>query len=234
MIFIATLSDTSNYCPKNRVWEQDRIKGFTLLEILIAITLLSLIFSIVLPSYTGTARIIKEVEYQADIYEMARITLERIKEDLESIYLKEGNRIILQGDNREINDKQGDFLRFRSRVHLPLDYRKGVKIISYYIKEHSDKKELSLYRTSSFELEEDLEEEKGGHIICDNLLSINYTFFDDSEQEYDYWDTEKMEFINKKLTRILIFLEFANENNPEAPYLFMTGVAFPADIYNAA
>ncbi len=189
-------------------------------------TLLALIFSTILPSYTSTARIIKEVEYQADIYEMARITLERIKEDLESIYLKAGNNITLKGDDREINDKQGDFLRFRSRVHLPLDDREGVKIISYYIEENSDKEMLSLYRTSNFELEEDVEEEKGGHIICTDLLSINYTFFDDSEQEYDYWDTEKTE-PSKKLARIVISLEFANENDQERPYVFMTGVAFP-------
>jgi len=59
------------------------IEGFTLLEILIALLILATVISIIFSSYTATFRNIEEAESQAEIYQMARITLGRMQEDLE-------------------------------------------------------------------------------------------------------------------------------------------------------
>ena len=64
-------------------------KGFTLVEILIAIIIFATIISILYSSYTGTLRNIKETQYQADIYHMARVAIERMVEDLESVYISQ-------------------------------------------------------------------------------------------------------------------------------------------------
>ena len=64
---------------------EDR-SGFTLLEILLALFIFTIVLSFIYTSYTGTFRIVDETEYQADIYRMARIAIERIYEDLESVY----------------------------------------------------------------------------------------------------------------------------------------------------
>lgn len=64
-------------------------KGFTLLEILIAVFIFGAVLSIVFTSYTGTFRIIDETESYADIYGKARIALERMQEDLQSAYFSE-------------------------------------------------------------------------------------------------------------------------------------------------
>ena len=60
------------------------LKGFTLLEILIAVVILVIVLSTVFASFTGTLRLVSETESQAEVYQMARIALERILEDLES------------------------------------------------------------------------------------------------------------------------------------------------------
>ena len=65
-------------------------RGFTLIEILIAVSILAVVLSTIFASYTGTFSIIEETESQADIYGMARIAMERIQEDLESAYASEG------------------------------------------------------------------------------------------------------------------------------------------------
>lgn len=62
-------------------------EGFTLLEILLALSILATVLSTVFASYTGAFRLVSETEGQAEIYQMARIALERIVEDLESFYL---------------------------------------------------------------------------------------------------------------------------------------------------
>jgi general secretion pathway protein J len=119
--------------------------GFTLLEILIALFIFVLVLSTIYASYTGTLRIVNETEYQADVYGMARIALERIYEDLESVYLPppeapteesksepqpepqpelesetvEETMPVFQfvGARTEVDDTRADTLRFASRAH---------------------------------------------------------------------------------------------------------------------
>ena len=57
-------------------------KGFTLLEVLIAMSIFAVVLSMLYTVYTGTFRNIEETESQADLYQMARIVLERMTEDL--------------------------------------------------------------------------------------------------------------------------------------------------------
>ena len=54
-------------------------KGFTLLEIIIALLILAVVLTTIFGSYTRTLGNIFETESQADIYAMARIALERIR-----------------------------------------------------------------------------------------------------------------------------------------------------------
>ena len=63
--------------------------GFTLLEILIAMALMATVLSIIYTAYLGTFRNMGETEANAEIYRMARISLERMGEDLESVYMSQ-------------------------------------------------------------------------------------------------------------------------------------------------
>ena len=62
-------------------------KGFTLLEILLAFFIFSIVLTTLYTAYTGTFRNIDQAESQSDAYQMARIALERMIEDLESTYV---------------------------------------------------------------------------------------------------------------------------------------------------
>ena len=59
-------------------------RGFTLVEILVAIAILAVVLSTIYVSYLSTMRIVKSLEYGDEIYYMARITLERMVLDLQS------------------------------------------------------------------------------------------------------------------------------------------------------
>jgi prepilin-type N-terminal cleavage/methylation domain-containing protein len=65
--------------------------GFTLIEILIAILILGTVLTTVYAAYTGTLRIVKDTGYEDDIYSMARVTMKRITENLESICKYDGS-----------------------------------------------------------------------------------------------------------------------------------------------
>ncbi len=75
-------------------------KGFTLLEILIAMFIFGVVLTTIFTSYTGTFRIIDETESQTDIYAMARTVMIRMQEDLESVHFKETGSSKSEGSSR--------------------------------------------------------------------------------------------------------------------------------------
>jgi len=114
--------------------------GFTLLEILLAIFILGIIVSTIYTAYSGTFSIVDRTTKEAEIYAMARIALERILEDLESIYIPDDDG----GDNygittgSQVGDKAFTNLEFTSSAHLTFSEElKGDTIarIVYYVKE---------------------------------------------------------------------------------------------------
>ena len=212
-------------------------KGFTLLEILIAITIFALILAVLYPSYTGTFTNIEAAESQSAIYHMARIALERITDDLQSAYLvtkKEGENEEDEADQTPgflgqdltIEARDADSLQFTSEEHLIFaeDDRKGRGRIAYSVKE--TEAYLYIYRSDTLELENQKEEEEG-FILCDRLHSLNITYKDENGETYDYWDSSDEQFKNKLPTLISLQLSFINEFDPESPIRFITSVSLP-------
>jgi general secretion pathway protein J len=74
-------------------------RGFTLVEILISIVIFAVVLTTIYASYAGSFRVIDETESQAEIYGMARVAMERISEDLESVYIGKDGEDTDQGGN---------------------------------------------------------------------------------------------------------------------------------------
>ncbi|MCK4785310.1 MAG: prepilin-type N-terminal cleavage/methylation domain-containing protein [Desulfobacteraceae bacterium] len=213
-----------------------RRRGFTLLEVLIAIVILATVLSTVFASYTATFRIVDETESQAEIYQMARIALERIVEDLESALCSPGKAeesedkdqlFEFAGEDDEISGRSADTLRFSSRAHIEFgdeDQRCGIAEISYYVDE-DEEEGFVLYRSDRLQLEDAPEEGKGGLPLCERLSSVDFTYYDAEGEEYDSWDPSSEDGMPH---RVSISLQFANPANPETPLKFFTSVALPA------
>jgi len=214
-------------------------RGFTLLEILIAMFIMAIVVSIIFTSYTGTFRVIDEAESQAEIYGMARIALQRIQEDLESAYFSQEKKPSQPGDiqpcrfegkDRDIEGRDADTLRFFSRAHLIFDeggVDSGTAEVSYYVKEKDGRDDLTLYRSDTPGFKEAPEEGTGGVVLCDGLWSIKFLYYDADGTVHDSWDTKKEEYKGKLPVMVSVFLDFLNMANTEEPYKFMTGVALP-------
>jgi len=223
--------------------------GFTLLEVLIAVFILAVVLSTIFTSYSGTFRVVNETESQAEMYEMARVAMQRIIEDLESLCFPRSEkseksesektseieeepvqRARFLGEDKEINGRAADTLRFLSRAHLVLDEdgeASGPAEIMYSVKESAEGDTLVLYRADTLEFEKVSEEEEEGVILCDSLVSVNFTYTDAKGDVHDTWDSTKEEFKERLPVKVSILLEFVNKSRPEAPLKFMTGVAVP-------
>jgi len=210
-----------------------KTSGFTLIEILIAIFILGTVLTTVYAAYTGTFRVVKDTQYTDDIYSMARTAMNRMGVDLESAC---GYGSSFTFASTEIEKEDFMELSFLSSAHLDFDEEKssGIAVINYLVLEDDEgggsilKRNDELYRDKAEEAEEE-ESRAGGYILCEGLQSLIYTFYDNSGEEYDFWDSESdLKTQNGKApTVVSIQMNFTNPDDKDRPYRFMTKVFLP-------
>jgi len=215
--------------------------GFTLMEILIAIFILAVVLSMLYAAYTGTFRNIDETASRADMYEMARIALDRMVEDLQCAYLspskeeetseeEQSSMTRFVGVLGETDGKRTDSLRFSSRAHLVF-YAEDAELdqteITYEVGESDEEGRFALFRSDTPALTILSEEETQGAVLCEGLHALSLTYYDATGEAYDSWDSMEDNFKEKLPARVSILLEFVNPLDPETPVRFFTSVALP-------
>ncbi len=222
--------------------EEKNQSGFTLLEILLAVFILSIVVSTIYAAYSGTFSIVESTTKEAEVYAMARIAMERIVEDMESIYVpvsateKENGEgyygfIATEG---QVGYKTFDNLEFTSTAHLSFsEESKGDTItkIQYYVKEGDSNEVFDLCRSDQPDPDTGLESETiSGPVLCEGLSDVEFTYYDAKGTSHDRWDSGSEEFGSKVPAMVTVSLSFLNLSDPEKPYMFTTGVAIPAGI----
>ncbi len=226
------------------------------MEILVATCILAIIMSTIFVTFTETLKNKNYTESQAEIYQMARIALERMQEDIECSFIQteentEGEEAaekedveaeedlssdIFSGTNEEIAGRDADSISFLSTKHLTLgdeDSYSGLAHIAFYVTERDGDEDededegFDLFRSDTPEYKESPEEKSGGILLCEHLHSVNFTFYNSDGDEHDDWDSSEGEFKNKLPSMVSIRLGFINKFNPEKPLIFETGIALP-------
>lgn len=212
-------------------------RGFTLMEILLAIFIFSIVLSALYASYAGTFFVIDSTEAQAAVYRKARIAVGRIAEDLQSAYYSgqvvDNEKFV--GEEREVRGHRADRLQFISRSHLVFNDQEteaGKTIIVYEVREKSNDGGLLLYRHDVPELFPQDEEGTGGLILCDDLEEVRFTYYGADGNEQSSWDAAQADFLDKpareRIPRLVaVMLRFINSSSPESPYTFVTSVILP-------
>jgi len=220
-------------------------KGFTLLEILIAISIFASVLSTIFISYTGTFNVLDQTESRANIYRMARIALERMQEDLESAYFISGTEkseskenpfdsTPFIGKDAEIDGRDADTLSFISRAHIDFDEEEngtGITGISYYVGENEKGDGFILYRSDTPRFAKAPEEGTGGLILCDGLFSVDFTYYDGDSKSLEKWDSTGDELKDKFPVMVEIELSFIDNSNTEIPVKFILNVSLPMGRY---
>jgi len=218
-------------------------KGFTLLELLVAIVIFAVVLSTIYASSTGTFRLVDETESQAEMYSMARIAMERMLEDLQSLYVsgrpsagisEEGTESPYQfiGTDEEIDGRSADSLRFISRAQVEFSGQEqdhGAAEITYYVRESDGGEDFVLYRAERalFEVPSALTEEIGGLVLCEGLLSVDFTYHGEDDEVRESWDSSSEGLKGEVPRRVTLSLRFFDELHPNLPLTFMTSVVLP-------
>ena len=209
--------------------------GFTLLEILISIFIFAIVVTTVFGSYNFVLSNSKTIDKIISSYEMGQNCLNRMIVDLESIHVclppaysppdfddpPDLYRIV--GDISDTDGSGFSRLRFTSLAHVPLKYEPQIKMpeIVYYVHAGNDNN-FVLRRADNIYSDKPFEEKKSDPVLCENVKSLTFIYYDQEGSEYETWDSDFEQFGHATPAAIGIKLEIGNDSDSQ---LFETMVA---------
>jgi len=223
-----------------------RNRGFTLLEVLLAMTVLGVVVAMLSLSLSASLKATESTEREEAIYFQAQTAMHRITADLAAAFPVRENALI--GEKQELNGLRADRLTVVSVAHLTLNPQKqqpGPATIRYRLRtDAEDGRKLLLLRSDTPLLPgmdaaaEDTAEP--AFLLADNLRSMQLTFFDRQGQEFDNWRqdlatiAESAEPTETALpAAVHCILEFWIDPDRQTTQTFSTRVLLPAESADA-
>lgn len=170
--------------------------GFTLLEVLLAMSVLGVVVAMLSLSLSGAIRVSEGTEQDEEIYAMAQTAMQRITEDLSAAFVSRDAPFL--GENVMEGGYRADKLQFCSLAHLVFNPEKqkfGLAQIGYRLERVQDTEDsYRLLRSDQLLLPGDAMQQAleaaPAFILADRLRSMQLTYFDDQGQEFDNWQSQ--------------------------------------------
>ncbi len=166
--------------------------GLTLLEILVAIVILSIMLGVVYSSFFGTTKIFAVLESNEDVYQTAQTLLDMMGRELRSASS-------LQGSNVELDDTAVDAISLITTSHRRkgVDAREGyLAEISYFLDVDAVTEERVLVK--SVDTSPDGDAASGGtlYVLSDQVESLNIFYYEKKEKEWlEEWSANEMPLV---------------------------------------
>ena len=219
--------------------------GFTLLEILIAVFIFSIVIATIFGTFNAVISRTDAIKNGMEGFEMARTCLNRITSDLNAIYIEQKplyhppdfndppDPYRVSAKETFAGNKSFSQLRFASTEHLPINGppEKGIAEIVYYVKEVGyPESEFVLKRSDviyPYDEDYEFEEKESDPVLCEAIEEFSILYYDKDKNEYEKWDSDS-EFLKYSTPySIKIKLKIKNPDG-DGSYTFSTEVTLPA------
>lgn len=182
--------------------------GFTLLEILLAIFIFSVMITMIFSTFNAVVSRTQAIKDGCGDYEMARTCLNRMASDLSALYVDvrplykprdvddDPDLYGFVGKEDNLGGKDFAQLRFASTEHLPMNGKpeKGIAQIVYYVQETGyPDTTYNLKRSDTLHFDtkrKEFEKKAGDPVLCQNLESLRFIYTDQDGQEMETWDSD--------------------------------------------
>ncbi len=211
-----------------------RIDGFTLFELLVAVAIFALMTVALYGAVNSLVSNTATLEKTASVYESARICIDRMVRDLESVYVSQPPAYEPPGFDSELDpyrftaDSNGGeaSVRFTAFSHIVFSHGINVKAgrIAYYLYRQAGSDTGELMRSDTVLQYESTLQKGRDPVVCENVESFELVFYDADGQEFDHWDSESREFgyATPKMVKVKIVIK-----EGERLYPFETMVSMP-------
>jgi general secretion pathway protein J len=182
--------------------------AFTLLEILIAITIFGILVATIYSSLNAVLSKNDAISYGADVHEKARACLNRIVMDLTSIYVElpplykqpettsDTDPYRFVAEKVTVGTNYYPKIRFTSMAHLPMSGSAGAGIaeIVYYVIENEDRDADPVLKRADraypFFQDDEFEERENDPTLCEDLEELIFTYYDQDGEAQEEWNSE--------------------------------------------
>lgn len=208
-----------------------RQAGFTLIEVMVSIGILSSITVLLWATSQGTFRTKKAVESKMARYRVARLAMDRMLRDVQMAYLSDNNVVGTEQTPRTyfdgVNRPDIDELRFSYFGHQRLyaESKEGdTAAVAYFgLRDKSDGGKFNLWRKETRRLQADRIDNANipgeAEIIADDVVRLELSYYEPVRKEWlDTWRTTQSDGMPNKLpSRVRVKLVIHDERGEELP-----------------
>jgi general secretion pathway protein J len=202
--------------------------GFTLLEVMLAIAIVSIMTMTLWGSLSGTATIKQRTETAADRVHAARVAMMRMTREIEMAFLSNSENIALQERRTAFvasPHAHFDELRFSWFGHQRLrsdSAEADTAVVSYFGRPNpDDRTTMDLMRRETRRLDAQDPEQLTGeaYALCSGVTRLKFLFYDHKKKDWaDEWDTKGADGVPYLPTHVRITLGLLNERQEEVVY----------------
>jgi len=213
-------------------------RGFTLLEVILAVTILALIGTMIYGGFSQTALNKARVEEDVDRSRVVHMALERMVRELSmafvsthvnpSLDLRVSNTAFIGKDNGR--EDRIDFTSFSHRRLYRNARESDQNEISYFVTEHPDDPNIKvLARREQNRIDDDPRRGGKSQILLENVEEFNVEYFDPLLSDWvQTWDTvNTLAQPNRLPSQVRIRLAVTDPRRRNAPQVFGTRVEIP-------
>ncbi|MCX5805945.1 MAG: prepilin-type N-terminal cleavage/methylation domain-containing protein [Proteobacteria bacterium] len=197
--------------------------GFTLLEVILSITLSSLLLLTVYFTYFGINRSVDAASEGREVLEAGPVLLELIKQDLRGVAPPPKSQFISKIQDRE-EEKPSHRIDFITTSAMG-DTAFGLSVVGYFTYNIPDKKEKIFVRRESKDIKNELVEGGINYELSNIITSFKLAFYD-GENWVDEWDSRTLGKMPKQV-RIMITLKDEKGFSKE----FISDETIPSALY---
>ena len=223
---------------QNRLIHAHPLSGFSLLEVLLAIAILSLVGALIYGGFAQTTINKKRVETDLDHSRTVHMALERMARELSMAFVSthvninpnlQTMRTAFIGKDRPGNDRI-DFTSFSHRRLYRNVHESDQNSISYFLTSHpNDPSNKVLARREQNRIDEDPSQGGKSQILLENVDSFDVEYFDPlTSQWIKTWNTTQATGqLNRLPSQIRIKLGVKDPHRPRRKQEFGTRVSIP-------
>lgn len=208
-------------------------RGFSIMEIMVAATLLSIMGALMWTSFSGTLDAKERIEAATDRMDELRIAMNRMANEISCAYIsqhfaREERRT--KTIFKEGGSGVGDRLMFTAFAHQPLvqDANESDQVVlTYYVDQDPDNAGGPTALIRKFKRRIDEDPEYGGveEALCTNVKEVTFDYWNDAAAEWrETWDTEGIDTPNVLPKRVRITMVANDENGKEIKLTTQTSI----------
>jgi general secretion pathway protein J len=204
-------------------------RGFTLIEIMVAVAIVAIVTTLTWGTFKDTFRTKSQIEATAARYRSVRLALERLARELSMAYISQ-DEDTSQAERRTrfYGKRHGDvdeimFSYFgHQRLYQDANECDTALVYYYSARDRDDSRKLNLMRRETRRLSNYKVDEQAGEadIVCDDIIKLQLSFWDARDKVWrDEWITTSADGQPDRLpSKVKITLTVRDERGKEVPF----------------